>query len=88
MVEIAEEFVEAVHCGQKLVAVAEMVLTDLRGGVAMRLEQLGDGRVLVLQPLLRAGQTYFEEADPERMLAGDERRPPRCARLLRIVIRE
>ena len=46
VVEVAEELVEAVHRRQELVAVAEMVLAELAGGVAQRLEQLGDGRVL------------------------------------------
>ena len=54
VIEIAEEFVEAVHGRQELVAVAEMVLAELAGDVALRLQQLGDGRVLVRQPLLGA----------------------------------
>ena len=46
VIEVAEELVEAVHGRQELVAVAEVVLAELAGGVAERLEQLGDGRVL------------------------------------------
>ena len=46
VVEVAEELVEAVHGRQELVAVAEVVLAELPGGVAERLEQVGDGRVL------------------------------------------
>jgi hypothetical protein len=38
-----------VHGRQVLVAVAEVVLAELAGGVAERLEQLGDGRVLGLE---------------------------------------
>ena len=34
VVEVAEELVEAVHRGQELVAVAEVVLAELPGGVA------------------------------------------------------
>ena len=49
VVEVAEELVEAVHGRQELVAVTEMVLAELAGGVAERLEQLGEGRVLLLQ---------------------------------------
>ena len=56
VIEVAEEFVEAVHGRQELVAVAEMVLAELAGDIALRLEQLGDGRVLVRQALLRAGR--------------------------------
>ena len=40
VIEIAEELVEAVDRRQKLVAVAEVVLAELAGGVAERLEQL------------------------------------------------
>ena len=49
VVEVAEELVEAVHRRQVLVAIAEVVLAELAGGVAERLEQLGDRRVLGLQ---------------------------------------
>jgi hypothetical protein len=47
VVEIAEELVEAVYGGQKFVAVAKVVLAELTGGVAHRLEQVGERRVLV-----------------------------------------
>ena len=62
MVEIAEEFIEAVHRRQKLVAVAEVVLPELAGGVALRFEQFGDGRVFVSQPQCSAGQADLGEA--------------------------
>ena len=42
VVERAEELVEAVRGGQVLVEVAEVVLAELAGHVALRLEQLGD----------------------------------------------
>ena len=45
VVEVAEELVEAMHGRQVLVAVAEVVLAELAGGVALRLQELGDGRV-------------------------------------------
>ena len=57
VIEIAVELVEAVHGRQHLVLVAEMVLAELAGGVALRLEQFGDGRVFLLQPEVGAGQT-------------------------------
>jgi hypothetical protein len=50
MVEIAEEFVEAVYRGQVLVAIAEMVLAELAGGVAERFEDFGERRVFWPQP--------------------------------------
>ena len=40
VVEIAEELIEAVNGRQELVAVAEMVLAELSGHVALRLEQI------------------------------------------------
>ena len=48
MIEIAVELIEPVDGGQVGVAVAEMVLADLAGGVAVGLEQTGDGRLPVL----------------------------------------
>src|SRR5882724_958103 len=48
MVEYAIEFVEAVDRGQILVAVTEMVFTDLSRGVAVSLQQFSDCRILVL----------------------------------------
>ncbi len=55
VVQVAEELVEAVHGRQELVEVAEMVLAELPGRVAERLEQLGDRRVLGVQPDLEPG---------------------------------
>jgi hypothetical protein len=39
VVEVAEELVEAMDRGQELVPVAEVVLAELPGGVAQRLER-------------------------------------------------
>ena len=60
VVEVAEELVEAVNGRQEFVAVAEMVLAELSGRVALRLEQLGNGRVLLRQPLFRGRQADFQ----------------------------
>ena len=38
VIEVAEEFIEPMHGGQKLVQIAEMVLAELAGGVAHRLQ--------------------------------------------------
>ena len=43
VIEVAEELVEAVDGRQELVAVAEVVLAELAGGVALRFERGGDG---------------------------------------------
>ncbi len=47
VVKIAKELVEAMNGGQELVAVTEMVLAELPGHVAQRLEQFGERRVLI-----------------------------------------
>ena len=60
VIEVAEELVEAVNGRQEFVAVAEMVLAELAGRVALRLEQLGNGRILLRQPLLRRRQADLQ----------------------------
>ena len=47
VIKVAEELVEAVHGRQELVAVPEMVLAELRRGITLWFEQLGNGRVLI-----------------------------------------
>ena len=70
------------------VAVAEVVLAELRGHVALRLEQLGDRDVPRLQPFLRARQADLEHAGAEARLAGDEARAPGGAALLAVPVGE
>ena len=49
MVEVAVEFIEAVDRRQELVAVTQVVLAELAGGVALHLEQFGDRRIFLAQ---------------------------------------
>ena len=86
MVEIAEEFVEAVHGRQIFVAVAEMVLAELPGGVAERLQGFRDTHVFGVKSDVRAGQADFGQAGPDRRLSGDEGRAPRGATLLAVPV--
>src|SRR5215471_18708307 len=86
MVEIAEELVEAVHGGQELVAVADVVLAELAGRIALRLEQLGQRRVLVRQPFLCSREADLEQTGSEAALSGNERGAARGAGLLRVEI--
>ncbi len=88
VIEVAEELVEAVHRGQELVLVPEVVLAELTGRVAQRLEQLGDRRVLLLQAHVGAGHADLGQPRPDRVLAGDERRTTCRAALLRVVVGE
>ena len=88
VVEVAEALVEAVDRGQMLVAVAEVVLAELAGHVAERLEQLGDGRVGLGQAFRCARQADLGEAGADGRLAGDERRASGGAALLAIPVGE
>ena len=54
VLEVAEEFVKAVHGRQEFVVVAEVILAELAADVTQRLEQFGDGRVLRLKAEFRA----------------------------------
>ena len=55
VVQVPEELVEPVHRRQVLVAVAEVVLAELAGGVPERLQELGDGRVAGVHALSAPG---------------------------------
>ena len=88
VVEVAEELVEAVVGRQHLVAVAEVVLAELAGGVAERAQQAGDGRILDLHALGRAGQADLGQAGADRRLAGDEGGAPGGAALLAVPVGE
>src|SRR5262245_18017045 len=68
--------------------VAEMVLAELAGGIAERLEQLSQCRITRLQTYGRARNADLRKPGPQRALAGDEGRSARRAALLGIVIRE
>src|SRR5580700_944431 len=63
-----------------------MVLAELAGGVPLRLEQLGDGRIFGLQADGGAGHADFREAGADRVLPRDEAGSSGGAALLRIVI--
>ena len=84
VVEVAVELVKAVHGGQEFVAIPQVVLAELAGGIAERLEQLGDRRVFLLQSRRRARQADLGHARAQAGLAGDERRPAGRAALLGI----
>ncbi len=88
VVEVAEELVEPVHRRQVLVAVAEVVLAELAGHVAVVLEQVGDGRVLRPQAEFGARQADLQQPGAERVLARDERSPAGRAALLPVAVGE
>ncbi len=76
------------HRGQILVAVTEVVLAELRGGIAVVLQQLGDRRVLMTQTQFGAGQTDLGQPGAERNLTGDESGATRGAALFGVVVGE
>src|ERR1019366_3070278 len=82
VIEVPVKLVEAVDGGQEFVAVAEVVLTNLSGGVSQRLEEFGDRRILLLHPYRCAGQTDGEQSRTKGMLSQNERSAPRRAALL------
>ena len=88
VVKVAVELVKAVHGGQVLVAVAQVILAELAGGIALCLQQLGNRRVFLLQPYRSARQADLGQAGAQAGLAGDERRPAGGAALLGIVVGE
>ena len=88
VIEIAEELVEAVYGRQMLVAVAEVVLAELAGGVAERLHDVGDARIERPEAKLGAGQADLGQAGADRRLAGDEGRAAGSAALLAVPVGE
>ena len=88
VIKIAEELVEAVNRRDKLIAIAEVVFSELAGRVALRLEQLGERRVFLLQPFLRARQADLGQPGADGRLPGDECRAAGGAALLAIPVGE
>ena len=88
VIEVAEPFVEAVHGRQELVAVAQVVLAELAGGVALRLQHFGQRRIGLLDAARRAGDADRGHAGADRHLAHDERGAAGGAAGLAVVIGE
>ena len=88
VIEVAEELVEAVHRRQKFVAVAEMVLAELAGGVAHGFERRGDGRRLRRHADGGAGLAHRGQPGADRQLAGDEIGAARRAARLGVIVGE
>ena len=88
VVEVAEELVEAVDRRQRLVAVADVVLAELAGGVAEVLEQAADRGIELAHAHRRAGKADLGQAGADAVLAGEERRAAGGAALLAVVVQE
>ena len=88
VIEVAEELVEAMHRRQELVAVAQVVLAELAGGIAQRLEGRGDRRRLGRHADRRARLADGRHPGADRQLAGDEVGPSGRAARLGVVVGE
>jgi hypothetical protein len=88
VIEIAEELIEAVVGRQHVVEIAEMVLAELAGRVALVLEAGRDGDELLAHPRWRAGNADFRQAGSINALPGDERGAARRAGLFAVGIGE
>ena len=88
MVQVAEELVEAVQRRQEFVQVAEVVLAELPGGVALRLERGGDGAGLGRHANVGAGLAHGCQARTEGNLARDEVGPTGRAARFSVVVGE
>src|SRR5204863_9082533 len=88
VIQIAEELVEAMYGRQVFVAVTEVVLPELAGCIAERLEQLGDRRILRLEAHRRARHSDLGEARTDRVLPRDEAGTASRAALLAVVVGE
>jgi hypothetical protein len=88
MIEVAEELVEAMNSRQKLVEIAQMVLAELAGGVAERLQRFCDGHILGAKTNRCARQPDFRKPGADRRLSGDEGGAASRAALLGVPVSE
>src|SRR5215831_17807273 len=86
VIEIAEEFVEAVCGRQMLVAIAEVVLAELAGGVAVGFQDIGDAGVERPEAKLGAGQADLGQPGADRRLSRDKRGASRSTALLAVPV--
>jgi len=88
VVEVAEEYVEAVNCRHEIVTIAEVVFSELSGLVTQRLKQFGKRWVLLLQPFRRARKANLGKPGADRRLACDEGGSAGGATLLAVPVRK
>ncbi|MNE36694.1 hypothetical protein D3C80_1305140 [compost metagenome] len=88
VVQVAEELVETMVGRQVFILVAQVVLAELAGRIALGLQCLGNGDVTLLQTHRSTRDADFRQAGTQRCLASDERRPAGGAAVLRIVVGE
>ena len=88
VIEIAEELIETVASGKKLVFIPQVVLPKLPGSVSERLQNVRDAWIFRAQAGIGPGQADFREPGTDGRLPGDERRASGGAALLTIPVRK
>ena len=88
VVQVAEEFVEAMYGRQELVEVSQVILAELSGRVAHRLERGGDRRCFRGKADCRTSLADGGHAGADRQFAGDEVRATGGAARFGVVIGE
>src|SRR5438094_6814348 len=88
VIEVAKKFIEPVDSGQELIEIAEMVLAELAGGVALRFERGSDSASLSWYAHLGSRLADRGHARANRKLAHDEVRPTRRATCLSVIVSE
>src|SRR5262249_17864410 len=88
VIEVAIEFVEAMHRRQELVQVAEMVLPELSGGVTHGFENRRNGWRFSRYTKWRARRAHGGQAGTDRQFAGDEIGSTSGAARLSVVVGE
>src|SRR5206468_8280563 len=86
--EVAEELIEPVDGGQELIEIAEVVLAELPGGLALRFERGGNCASLSWYPDLCARLADRGHPRADRQFAHDKVRPARRATGLGVVVGE
>ena len=77
VVQVAEEFVEAMDGGQVFVQIAQMVLAELPGSVALGLKHRGQGDGLIRHAHIGSGLSHRGQTGADRQLPSDEVGAPR-----------
>src|SRR6266436_6046397 len=79
VIEVAKELIEPVDGGEELVKIAQMVLAELAGGVALRFERGSNRASLCGDPDFGAGLADRCHACANGQFAHDKVCPARCA---------
>ena len=72
VIQIAKKLIKPVVCRQHLIPVAQVVFTKLTSGIALGLQQAGNGRVFDLHAFFGAGHANLGQTCPEHRLTRDE----------------